>query len=363
MITTLDQRHSRRTTAVLLIILAIASSTASAQDSLGRRVWSLGASLGPVKASDDIGFRTLGSAPTCCGGYPEGGSGLGLNGAISSRWWPWERSRFVSFTGDLEFAYAASALATRELLGYALAPGGEIVVAESEHFISTDVLIGSLVAGVRIQPLRSISATLSVAVGIGTPLSATYTEREGLVGPAGASFADGDVFDRTRRNVQQGDIAMMSGAVADIRVGVAYDIELSTTWNGMNVILTPEVWLGRSITSMHANADWRRQTLRAGLTAALLRRGPKTVPGPSGRYRIVYTLKDAEADAANVREELVRRGADDVDIERIIVDGRPAYQVQSEAFDSFDDASVAIDNQRDAWLEVIGTRPNLQEVE
>jgi hypothetical protein len=361
-------RHYRAGTILALMLVGFVGAapgqvkTPVDTAALGRPLWGVGVNAAVQRHGYDVGFSSLSGAPNCCGGFPDGGNGMGFSGGIVGRYWPWERMKGLSFSASFDIAYTGGSLVASDKIGYALDSKGEVVIAESEYHLEPSMVTGALVSAVRFRPLKFLGLMLNAGIGIGTALSTSYDEYEQVVASQGVQYTDGDVSNRSRRNVRSGTIASISGLFADARIGVGYDIIIpGIRTGGMSLMLSPEVWLTRNLNSLHENSTWDMQAIRLGVTASLVRQEPVGYIVP-GAFRIIYDLRDTYGEAEAVMGRLEQNGIGGLMIEQITVSGRTVYQIQSGNYESLRDANVAIEEQESNWDGVIEGRPVVQEV-
>lgn len=217
---------------------------------------------GGVLAPNSAEFATLPGIVSCQGDsiLYGGSAGGGFTIAAVAGIMPGSGEGFLSHIGaslKVGLSSTSSTFEADERIGQAISPTGEVSDVISHYTIESG--LSTLI----IEPTAfyRVSAEAPLLIGIGPTLGllmgATYDQKEEVVSPSGARYADG----RTERNVRAGDIEETSGMLLGGTLSLAYEIKASPL-----IAIRPEISGTLGFNGPVSGTDWKQHTVRAGLS-------------------------------------------------------------------------------------------------
>ena len=245
------QRHPGIIALAALLVALLDARSAHAQ----RTPWRWGAWVSGALATPAASMRDLPGAPTCIDSAsrlaPDGGGALALGGEIG---WRAGGDDPLELSARVGLALGSTAFAAQERIGESIDGGGRLHSTIVEYRSVVDLV------ELRIEPraLWHPTGMLVVAVGpsLSLPLSVRYDQRERLVAPSQATYADGTA----ERAIATGTIDDATSAWIGIGVSAGLEIEVARL-----LLVRPEIGGTLAVGSPLGDVDWHPHELRAGV--------------------------------------------------------------------------------------------------
>jgi hypothetical protein len=251
----------------MALFCLLAAGPASGQIQRTSRSLQFGLYAGGLLSTPSSSFTQLPGAANCVGSVTattfDGGSGGGFNvaGLLGITPLPSMEEGFLSHIGGsvaVGYATAKTTFQADEPIGSASDPAGNIRQITSRYTIETTI------SELRLEPAANfyIGPTLplmfSLGLKLGFQMSGSYTQKEEIASPSGATFADGT----RQRNNTAGDLEQTSKIGAGLSLGIGYDIPLSPTFS-----LRPQVSGVLGLSSPVQGVSWSPHEVRFGISA------------------------------------------------------------------------------------------------
>jgi len=166
-------------------------------------------------------FSALPGVPNCCPQFADGsGSGLALGGIFQ---YPLQKGLALQFIAS--YSQLDADLSQTEVIGNAV-QNDQVVQADVDHILEAGFDQISFEPRISFQPF-DFPLGLSAGFQVNMLLSGTYAQREELVSPSTARFAEGGVV----RNELSGDIDNTSSMTMAALAGLSYDLPLGEMKN------------------------------------------------------------------------------------------------------------------------------------
>ena len=225
--------------------------------------WLFGGYLGAVLTAPSASFRTMPGVANCLdSGAFTGGSGFGFGLFAEAEYHPSNGEGFMGhlgYGGVLGYAAEQSHFSTTERIGDAVTIGGE--VSPVVDLYQLDLSTGAIVfePALRYYVGADLPLVVSLEGSVGYLLSTSYSQKETIDSPSGATYSDGT----SQRNVTSGDIpgGDAAGMITAIGIGIGYDVPLSPTLR-----LRPQIEWQFGLNSPVSGVSWNPNRARFGIS-------------------------------------------------------------------------------------------------